>query len=175
MRLARVAVLLSLSCWCAAQTNPAAAFDPLKFFIGQWRGTVTGEPGKGTVERTYDFVLDGKFLRGVNTSVYPPQDKNPKGERHQNWDLFSYDRARKKFVLRQFHVEGFVNEYLQDEAPGPRHLRFTTERIENIPPGWRARETYTIVSENEFLEKFELAEPGKDFVPYSESQLKRVK
>jgi len=32
-----------------------------------------------------------------------------------------------------------------------------------IPAGYRARETYTILSEDEFTERFEIAEPGKDF------------
>jgi len=52
---------------------------------------------------------------------------------------------------------------------------FVTEGIENIPAGWRARETYTIINENEFVERFELAEPGKAFATYLESHLKRKK
>jgi hypothetical protein len=38
---------------------------------------------------------------------------------------------------------------------------FVTERIENIPAGWRAKETYKILNEDEFVEIFESAEPGK--------------
>jgi len=52
---------------------------------------------------------------------------------------------------------------------------FVSESIENIAPGWRARETYLILNENEFIERFELAEPGKDFVLYSEAHLKRTR
>ncbi|MGH9939978.1 MAG: hypothetical protein ACREAM_27365, partial [Blastocatellia bacterium] len=96
--------------------------------------------------------------------------------------LFSYDRARKQFVLRQFHVEGFVNQYAlasaktdgkPDGETDGKTLIFTTESIENIPPGWRARETYKIISEEEFIEVFELAAPGKEFQVYSENHLKR--
>ena len=39
-----------------------------------------------------------------------------------------------------------------------------TESIENIPAGWRARETYVTHGPDEFEEIFELAEPGKPFV-----------
>ena len=46
---------------------------------------------------------------------------------------------------------------------------FTTEAIENIPAGWRARETYILE------EIFELAPPGKDFELYSRNRLTRVK
>ena len=49
-----------------------------------------------------------------------------------------------------------------------------SKNIENIASGWRARETYLILNENEFIERFELAEPGKDFGLYSEAHLKRM-
>ena len=52
---------------------------------------------------------------------------------------------------------------------------FTTEGIENIPAGYRARETYKIIGADEFVEVFELAEPGKDFELYSESHHRRKK
>jgi hypothetical protein len=52
---------------------------------------------------------------------------------------------------------------------------FTSESIENIPAGWRARETYKIVSEDEFTETFELAGPGKEFETYTENRLRRKK
>jgi hypothetical protein len=50
----------------------------------------------------------------------------------------------------------------------------TTETIENIPAGWRARETYIVTGSNELEEVFELAEPGKTFELYSRSRLTRV-
>ncbi len=51
----------------------------------------------------------------------------------------------------------------------------TTEGIENIPAGWRARETYKILGVDEFVEVFELAKPEKDFEVYSESHWRRKK
>jgi hypothetical protein len=52
---------------------------------------------------------------------------------------------------------------------------FTTEGIENIPAGWRAREIYKILGADEFVEVFELAKPGKDFELYSEGHYRRKK
>jgi hypothetical protein len=52
---------------------------------------------------------------------------------------------------------------------------FTSESIENIPAGFRARETYKILGRDEFTEVFELAEQGKDFEVYSEGHFKRKK
>lgn len=151
-------------------------WDPWRFFIGNWEGTGKGEPGESKVERSYEFVLEGKFLLAKNKSFYPPQEKNPQGEVHSDWGLFSYDMGRKKFVLRQFHVEGFVNQYMLDSISADgKTLVFTTESIENFPAGWKAKETYKLTGKDEFTEIFELAAPGKPFSVYSESTLKRKK
>jgi hypothetical protein len=73
-------------------------------------------------------------------------------------------------VFRQFHVEGFVNEYVEQEsATDGKALIFVSERIENIPEGWRAKETYRIVNQDEYTKVFELAEPQKEFKVYAES------
>jgi hypothetical protein len=102
------------------------------------------------------------------------QEKNPKGEVHEDRGFISFDRARKRLVLRQFHGEGFVNQYVEDVPPVSGTLSFTSESIENIPPGWRARETYVQRGADEFEEIFELAEAGKPFEVYSHARFKRV-
>jgi hypothetical protein len=82
--------------------------------------------------------------------------------------MISFDKARRKFVLRQFHVEGFVNQYA-----GGEDLRFESESIENIPAGYRARETYVFDGDDAFVERFEMAAPGKEFAVYSEARFRR--
>lgn len=52
---------------------------------------------------------------------------------------------------------------------------FTTEAIENIPTGWRARATYIVHGPDEFEEIFDLAESGRDFALYSRARLTRVR
>lgn len=149
-------------------------WEPLRFFVGKWEGEGEGRPGASKAEREYKFVLQGKFLEAKNKSVYEPQEDNPKGEVHEDWGLFSYDHNRKKIVLRQFHVEGFVNQYVLDSLSADgKTLVFVTKSIENIPSGWRARETYKILNDNEFIEIFELAAPEQDFEVYIENQFKR--
>lgn len=148
---------------------------PIAPLLGRWTGTSEGQPGNGTVERDYERVLRSRFIRARNRSTYPPQEKNPKGEIHEDEGVFSFDRARKRIVFRQFHVEGFVNTYLQDLDAKPGTVSFTTESIENIPAGWRARETYVFHGPDEVEEIFELAEAGKPFAVYSRTLLKRVK
>ncbi|HEY6400989.1 MAG TPA: hypothetical protein VI479_06245 [Blastocatellia bacterium] len=172
-------LILALLLWSpirAQSTQQPDAWEPLKYFVGSWEGEAKGQPGNGKVGREYQFVLNGKYLQSKNKSTYPPQEKNPKGEVHEDWGLFSYDRGRNQFVLRQFHVEGFVNQYALDRAASnDKTIVFVTESIENIPAGWRARETWRILSNDEFVEVFELAAPGKEFEVYSENRFKRKK
>jgi hypothetical protein len=52
---------------------------------------------------------------------------------------------------------------------------FTSETLENLPAGFRARETYKILNNDEVVEIFELAAPGKEFAVYSENHFKRQK
>jgi hypothetical protein len=173
---------------CAPPSRPATAtphavepvpdlvgdhWAPLRSFVGRWNGTGNGEPGQSTVEREYRGAVGGRYLWGRNRSVYPPQEKNPKGETHDHWDIVSWDKNRKTFVLRQFHVEGFVNQYRM-EIGEDGALIFTSEAIENISAGWRARETYRFVGE-QLVEVFELAPPGKDFSIYSRNVLQRAR
>ena len=171
-----VIVLVSAASLTSSGQPPAqddlAAIAPL---LGTWTGAAEGQPGNGTTEREYEHWLGSRFIRARNRTTYPPHEKNPKGERHEDEGVFSYDRARKRIVLRQFHVEGFVNTYVQDLDAKPGTVSFTTEAIENIPAGWRARETYIFRSPDEVEEVFELAEAGKPFTVYSRARLKRVK
>ena len=150
-------------------------FAALRFLAGTWRGDQAGQPGRGTAERTYQFILNDRFLQETNTSTYPPQEKNKNGEVHHHMSMISYDTARKLFVFRQFHTEGFVNTYVQQPSADDKTIVFVSEAIENIPAGYRARETYTSVSRDEFTERFDIAEPGKDFELYSEARFKRVR
>ncbi|MEQ1586284.1 MAG: heme-binding beta-barrel domain-containing protein [Cyclobacteriaceae bacterium] len=149
---------------------------PFKNMVGTWTGTSEGQPGKGTYERTYQIVLNKKFIEVRNKSTYAPSKDNPKVEVHEDHGFISYDKARKTFVLRQFHIEGFVNQYKTESiSPDGKTIVFISESIENIPAGFRAKETYQIISKDEFTETFELAEPGKEFEVYSKAVLKRQK
>ena len=156
----------------AAQSDPWAA---LRVFEGKWQGPARGDPGKGTSTREYRFELNGRFLRGRNQSVYEPKSPDAKPEVHDDFSVFSYDRNLKKIVLRQFHVEGFVNEYTLDSmGADSKSFEFVTVRIENIAPGWRAKESYRVISANELEETFSLAAPDKDFAVYTTTRLRRV-
>ena len=147
---------------------------PFKHFVGEWKGGGKGCPGISELKAEFKFVLNGKYLQIKGKAVFEPKEKNKKGEVHEDLGYISYDRMRKIFVFRQFHIEGFVNHYVLDTlSSDEKTFVFVSESIENISPGWRARSTYKILNDNEFQQIFELAQPGKEFEVYSENKLKR--
>jgi hypothetical protein len=172
--LAFSAMLLAPPLAGSIPSPPPDPLAPVRDLIGRWQGTTEGQPGKGDVEPEYTPLLGTRFVHVRNQSRYRPQDKNPKGETHQDLGVFSFDKSRQRIVFRQFHGEGFVNQYVTEAATKPGILVFTSEAIENIAAGWRARETYRMLGPDEIEEVFELAEPGKDFETYSHTRLRRV-
>jgi hypothetical protein len=160
----------------AADQTASDRWGRVRFLLGAWEGTASGEPGKGTVERTYELVLGGQFIEERNTSRYEPKAAGGKAQVHQHRGFMSYDKERKTFMLRQFHEEGFVNVYaLDSDRSMPAYLVFDSVSFENFSNEWKARESYEVVSADEFIETFELAAPGKDFVLYSRNHFKRKK
>jgi hypothetical protein len=147
----------------------------LEFFLGKWEGTAEGQPGKGTVTREYAPLLRSKIIQARHHGVYPPQPANPKGEVHEDTGIYSYDSGAKRIRFRQFHVEGFVVHYVMEPETKPGTFVFVSEAIENIPAGYRSRETHVVLGPDEFEEVFELADPGKDFQVYSRTRLKRMR
>lgn len=159
----------------AAQSKQDSVWLPFRYFIGKWKGTSEGQPGKGTCQRTYSFGLNKRYIEINNKSIYAPSNENPQGEVHEDRGYISYDNIRKTFVLRQFHIEGFVNQYRIDSISADGKLIvFISEAIENIPAGFRARESYEIINDKRIIETFEIAEPGKDFEVYSKAILEKI-
>jgi hypothetical protein len=161
--------------WAVQQPNePQDVWKPFQFFVGQWEGTGEGQPGISHGSQQWEFVLGGKYLQVKNEARFDPQEKNPKGEVHEDWGFISYDRLRKVYVFRQFHVEGFVNQYIcTGPAPDGKTFVFLSEAIENIPPGFKARLTYRILDDNSFEQTFDLAPPGKEMACYSKGIMTR--
>jgi len=171
IRLRFLLVALVIAASALAQSDPWA---PLRAFEGKWEGETSGKPGKGTTAREYQFRMNGKFLFQRDKSVYQPTDPAGKPLAHEDFGVFSYDTDSKKILWRQFHSEGFVNEYALDSVSADgKTLEFVTTHIENLP-GFQAKKQYRIVSASEIEETFWLAPPGKELAVYTVAHLKRV-
>lgn len=159
----------------AGEEKKRDTWEPFQFFIGKWQGTGEGKSGKSTLNREYHFKFNKKFIYNVNKATFKPTGNNKKGEIHEDFGVLSYDGIRKKYIYRQFHGEGFVNQYVVIISPDHKTYTFDSESIENLPPGWKVRNIITIEGKNKFNERFELAGPGKDFACLITNQFTRKK
>jgi hypothetical protein len=117
----------------AAGINDARNVDCIQFRYRRMERRWSRAARSSASNARYEFVLNKKFLFVQNKSVYEPQEKNPHGEIHEDRGWISYDRARESYVFRQFHIEGFVNQYVLDQiAEAGQSISFVTEEIENI-------------------------------------------
>lgn len=125
------------------------------------------------ISRRYQFIFKEKFLRMTSRSEFKPQEKNPEGEIHEDIGFLSFDQSRKKFILRGFYIEGFVNQYVGDVSEDGKTITFETEAIGNAPPGTRAKLVFKKISDNELEESFFVAWPDRDFSCMTTNRLKR--
>ena len=172
-RLPMLLIVVTVAIGAAAQGDPWA---PIRIFEGKWEGPITGKPGKQFSSREYRFELNGKFLSQRDKSVFESKSGAEEPRVREDFGFFSYDTLLKKIVWRQFHSEGFVNEYTLDSVSADgKSFEFVTVRIENLAPGWRAKKSYRVLSADEMEETFSLASPGKDFDVYTVGHFRRVK
>lgn len=159
----------------AVQGAEPKALADFQWMVGDWRGVGEGEPGTSGSERHNDAYLDGQFIRAQGQSVYPKQEKNPKGEIHSQLAIWSYDKARGAIVVREFDSLGFVGTYILDKAASkPDRWVLVAESVENVPKGLKARYVITRVSDDEYHEVLELDESGKGFQPYVKNRFLKV-
>lgn len=175
MRKKIIIILVLLPTLLLAQTEKKPdVWGPMNLFVGMWQGEGEGKSGFSKVWKEWRFVLNGKFLQMKTRAVFDPQEKNPEGEVHEDEGYFSLDRARRQIVFRQFHVEGFIIQYvLESISEEGKILTFVAEQIENGPPGLQAKLIFRILDADTIVERFELAFPGKEFDCYNTNTIRR--
>jgi len=177
MRKKIILLLVMLPILLMAQTEKKQdVWQPVQFLVGTWEGQGEGKSGISKVWKDWHFVLNGKFLHMKTKAVFEPQEKNPKGETHEDLGYFSFDAERKKIMFRQFHVEGFFIHYvLEDISSDGKALTFVSEQIENGPSGLLAKLKFKVLEAGTVEERFELAFPGREYDCYNTNIIRRKK
>lgn len=171
-----ITLLLTLTINTINVTAQQDQLGRLDVLLGKWSGQGTGfGNNRSTIHSEFNYVMNGAFIEAQNVSEFEPTDANPDGERHVDRGFFSYDSERKIIVYRQFHIEGYVNQYiLNDSLSGDSVLVFETESIESFVPGGKARYTIHILSENEIETIFDVSFPGRDYGCFGNNRLRRM-
>lgn len=170
-----ISLLVAIAAPALAQEAKPDPLASVALLTGNWAGVGEGEPGTSAATRHGERAHQDHFIRIEGRSVYPRQEKNKSGEVHTQTDWWSYDRARKLLVLRQFDNLGFVSTYVQDrEASRPGHIVMVSENLENVPPGWKARYAYDFLGDDEYQERFEL-DAGKGLETYTFNRFLRAR
>jgi hypothetical protein len=158
----------------AAVTPPAAdAWQPVRFLLGRWKGTVQGDAGNGTVIRTCEFVLANRFVEVRDVANYP--SRTGKADVREQRAFFGVGGGRDALTLRQFHPEGWAITYTFNAAESSGTvLVFDSESVDGLERGARARETWEIYSSDEFVATFEIATTGKPLDLRSRTRFTRV-
>ena len=157
-----------------AQENPLQKFDNL---IGKWQGTGEGfSAAKSNLDAEYAWIMNKQYIQVKHRSVFEPTEKKPEGEIHEDVGIISFDKGRKVYVFRQYHIEGFYNEYVLNESlSNEKTIVFETEKIENFVPGGRARFTINVKSDSEIETLFDVGFPGKEMSCFGKNQLRKKK
>lgn len=138
-------------------TQQERAWRSLRTLVGQWH-TSNGERDTRT---NYRLIANGNYLASETVSVSRSEQ-----DVHSDLEVFSYDAAKKRVMMRQFVSEGVICRYKLDEISSDgKTLTFVTEHCEGGSPTFAARATYGILSSNEYTTKLELARSGQGYMP----------
>lgn len=161
-------VVLSMMAFGTSAQSFENPFSSLTFILGEWTGNGIGlNNEKSTLQSGFRLSLNNSFIEVSNEWLLEPTEKHPNGEIRGDKGFISFDKSRKVFVFRQFHGEGFVNQYiLNNNLSSDSLLVFDSEIIENFVPGGKARWTLKKISETELETAFYLSAPGEEFVCY---------
>ncbi len=169
-----LACLIGAAPQARAQATPADPWSPLRFLVGEWRGTTTGDQGKGTVTRRYRFILSGRYLQERSMASFPPQPLYADGAVFSHASFLMHDPDRHALFFQQFRLDRFNGTFVLSTAQSrPSRLVFESVRLDNSPAAWKAREILDVVSPDEYVETLEVAEGDKPFEVQSRIQFKR--
>jgi hypothetical protein len=149
-----------------------AEMKQLAFLAGKWEGTGLmrrgpGEPAKAKVTEVASFKLQGSVLLLEGRGLA----KTPDGTEmvvHDAMAIISYDRAKKRFVIRTYRAGG---EMLEPEIEvADRKIAWQFDE----PRAGRIRFTLTVGDDGVWREIGEASRDGKNWFGFFEMELKKA-
>ncbi len=154
---------------------PAAAawkpFQEMAFLTGAWTGGASvGTRFGGRVARFGPELLGGFFVAHASTILAAEEGGRPE-ETLEDEGWFSYDREKRKYTATWFFSNGITGVF--DVELLPDGFRLLSRELVNYEAGTRARMLFQKLPEGDVTMNVDLASPGKDFVPWLVSALKK--
>jgi len=169
-----LACLIGTAIPAQAQAAPSDPWTPVRFLVGEWQGTISGDQGKGTATRRYRFILSSQFLQERSMASFPPQPLHPDGTVASHASFLAYDSARKILVFRLFREDRYNGTYAFSAAAStPTRLVFESVQLDSAPASTKAREILEVISPTEHAEVLETSEGGQPFSVHSRIAFKR--
>jgi hypothetical protein len=144
-------------------------FQELGFLVGSWSGSAdSGTRVGGRVARfTPEFT--GNYLVHRGSTILTADDG--KEETIEEVGYFSYDREKRRYVASYFFSTGIAATF--DVEITLEGARLVSRELLNAEAGAKARMTFARKADGEITLSMELAQPGKDFVSFLTSSLKK--
>lgn len=145
-------------------------WDDWQYYLDEWIGQGTGEPGEGVGGFRFDLDLQGQILMRRNFAEYPASDGKP-AYRHDDL-MIIYREPDGSSRATYWDNEGHIIHYGAEFSNDKNTLTFIGDIQPSAP---RFRFTYQKMGNNTLSIKFEIAPPDKpeDFAPYIEAAAHR--
>ena len=146
-------------------------FQEMAFLTGTWTGGASvGARIGGRVARFGPELLGACFVIHGST-ILAAEEGGRLEETLDEEGWFAYDREKRRYVATWFFSNGVTGVF--DVELLPDGLRLLSRELVNYESGTRARMLFQRRPEGDVSMNVELAPPGKDFVPWVVSALKR--
>jgi hypothetical protein len=155
----------------AAAAAPAwKPFQELAFLAGSWTGGASLGPRFGGRVARFGPELSGAFFV-VHGSTFLAAEEGGREETLEEEGWFAYDREKRKYVATWFFSNGAAGAF--DVELLPDGVRLLSREVVNYESGTRARLLFQKRPDGDVTMNVDLAAPGRDFVPWLVSALKK--
>ncbi|MDL2717114.1 MAG: heme-binding beta-barrel domain-containing protein [Acidobacteriota bacterium] len=155
--------------------GPAAAapawrpFQELGFLVGSWSGAAESGVRVGGRVARFTPEFSGNYLVHRGSTILTADDG--KEETIDEVGYFAYDREKRRYVASYFFSTGISATF--DVEVAAESARLVSRELLNAEPGTKARMLFARKADGELSLSTDLAPPGKDFVPWLVSGLKK--
>lgn len=156
----------------APATAPVPAWRPfqeLGFLVGSWSGAAESGARVGGRVARFTPEFSGNYLVHRGSTILTADDG--KEETIEEVGYFAYDREKRRYVASYFFSTGISATF--DVEVAPESARLVSRELLNAEAGTKARMLFARKADGELSLSMDLAPPGKDFVPFLTSSLRK--